>query len=49
VNSEIADLAIEVYERRDWGWERTGILRSTGGAHFEVGQPAAHPGLPVAF
>ena len=46
VNSEIADLAIEVYERRDWGWARTGVLTSTGGAHFELGQPAAHPGLP---
>lgn len=49
VNSEIADLAIEVYERRDWGWERRGVLRSTGGAHFELGRPTAHPALPVAF
>lgn len=49
VNSEIADLALEVYERSDDGWRYSSTLASTGAAHFELGRPAPFPELPVAF
>lgn len=48
VNSEIADLVVEVHERRDWGWRHVARLASTGRAHFELGRPAPFAGLPVA-
>ena len=49
VNSEIADLALEIYSRRGDGWRHETTLASTGTAHFELGrrEPFADP--PVAF
>lgn len=49
VNSEVADLAIDVYERSERGWAHAETLVSSGGAHFEVGGTEAVPELPVAF
>jgi hypothetical protein len=49
VNSEIADLAIGVYERWDRGWRHSATLASTGRAHFELGRPRAFPDLPVSL
>ncbi len=48
-NSEIADLAIEVFERSGKTWRHAGSLTSTGAAHFELGRPAPFPEVPVAF
>lgn len=48
-NSEIADLAIEVFERSGKTWRHAGSLTSTGAAHFELGRPAPFPEIPVAF
>jgi hypothetical protein len=48
-NSEIADLALTVYERRDGTWRHDGSLTAMGSAHLEFGRPAPFPELPVAF
>lgn len=47
VNSEIADLAIEVYERHERGWRLVDTLRSIGAAHFELGAPEVVGGVEV--
>lgn len=49
LNSEIADLALDVYERTDTGWRHATTLASTGGAHFELGRPEPFPQVVVAF
>jgi hypothetical protein len=48
-NSEIADLGIEIYERRPTGWRHAGSLTSLGGAHVEFGRPDPFDELPIAF
>ena len=48
-NSEIADLAIEVYERAPSGWRHHGSLTSLRTAHVEFGRPQPFPELPVSF
>lgn len=49
LNSEIADLAMELYERSGRTWRHHATLRSTGAAHFELGREAPFPQVPVAF
>lgn len=49
VNSEIADLSIEVHERHDAGWSHAATLASSGGAHFELGGTEPFPEPAVAF
>lgn len=49
VNSEIADLAMELYERSGRTWRHRATLSSTGTAHLELGRPAPFTELPVAF
>ncbi len=48
-NSEIADLAIEVYARGAGGWLHRGSLTSLRTAHLEFGRPDRFAELPVAF
>lgn len=48
-NSEIADLAIELYRRTDSGWKHSQSLTSLGKAHLEFGRRQPFPELPVAF
>jgi hypothetical protein len=48
-NSEIADLALEVYERTTTGWRHHGSLTALRTAHVEFGRPHPFPELPVAF
>ncbi|MFN2588968.1 MAG: hypothetical protein ABR613_12745 [Actinomycetota bacterium] len=48
-NSEIADLALEVYERVDGLWRHDASLTAMGSAHLEFGRPEPFPELPVAF
>lgn len=49
VNSEIADVAMELYERSDRTWRHAATLTSAGAAHFELGRPSSWPEVPVAF
>jgi hypothetical protein len=48
-NSEIADLAIELYKKTPAGWRHERSLTSLGRAHLEFGRRQAFPELPVAF
>lgn len=48
-NSEIADLALAVYERVDGVWHHDASLTAIGSAHLEFGRPEPFPELPVAF
>lgn len=48
-NSEIADLALEIYRRESTGWRHYGSLSSTGSAHLEFGRKDPFTELPVAF
>ncbi|HEX2058478.1 MAG TPA: hypothetical protein VHI71_08920 [Actinomycetota bacterium] len=48
-NSEIADLAIEVYERSAGAWRHAASLTSMGKAHLEFGRSHPFPELPLAF
>ena len=48
-NSEIAELAIEVYERTGSAWRRHGSLTARGNAHLEFGRETPFLELPVAF
>lgn len=48
-NSEIGDLAIEVYRRSDNRWIHDGSLTARGTAHLEFGSPQPFQELPVAF
>ncbi|HVF52225.1 MAG TPA: hypothetical protein VNC78_01325 [Actinomycetota bacterium] len=48
-NSEIADMALEVYERSSDGWRHSGSLTSTGLAHLEFGRRDPFSELPVRF
>ncbi len=48
-NSEIADLALEVYELSKSGPRHVKSLTSTGNAHVEFGRRLPFPELPVAF
>jgi len=48
-NSEIADLAIEIYRKENGRWRHHGSLTSLRDAHLEFGQPEPFPELPVAF
>ncbi len=48
-NSEIADLAIELYERAGGTWRHAGSLTAMGTAHLEFGRASPFPELPVAF
>ena len=48
-NSEIGDLAAEVYRRSDNRWVHAGSLTARGTAHLEFGAEQAFEELPVAF
>jgi Tocopherol cyclase len=48
-NSEIADMAIELYRRSDAGWRHHGSLTSLRAAHLEFGRPQPFEEIPVAF
>jgi hypothetical protein len=48
-NSEIADLALEVYENVDGAWRHDASLTAIGSAHLEFGRKEPFPELPVAF
>jgi hypothetical protein len=48
-NSEIADLAIEVYKRSGGGWDAVGSLTAMRTAHLEFGRRAPWPDLPVTL
>jgi len=48
-NSEIADLAIEVYERSGSTWRHHNSLTALGTGHVEFGRPQAFSELPVSF
>lgn len=48
-NSEIADLAIEIYRKDSGRWRHQGSLTSLRNAHLEFGQPDPFPELPVSF
>ena len=48
-NSEIADIAIEVYGRSGGAWLHAASLTSSGAGHVELGRPEPFPELPVAF
>jgi Tocopherol cyclase len=48
-NSEIADLALEVFEWTGKNWRNTRSLTSTGGAHLEFGRRDPFPELPVVL
>jgi hypothetical protein len=48
-NSEIADLALELFERDGSNWKSAASLRSLGLSHLEFGRLEPFPDLPVAF
>lgn len=48
-NSEIADLALEVYERASYGWRHRGSLTSLRAAHLEFGRRRPFEELPVTL
>lgn len=48
-NSEIADLAIELYRRSNGGWHHHASLTALGTAHLEFGRGEPFAELPVAF
>lgn len=48
-NSEIADLALELFEWTGRDWRHIAGLTSTGRAHVEFGRRYPFPELPVAF
>lgn len=48
-NSEIGDLALEVYRREGSQWTHTRSLTASGTAHVEFGRRHAFAELPVAF
>lgn len=48
-NSEIADLALEVYRRSGKEWARAGSLTSIRGAHLEFGARTPWPDLAVSL
>ncbi len=48
-NSEIADMAIEVYGRSAGAWRHHTSLTSTGLAHLEFGRPEPFTEMPIAF
>jgi Tocopherol cyclase len=48
-NSEIADLAIEIYERSGSAWKPHGSLSSIGNAHLEFGREVPFSEVPVVF
>jgi len=48
-NSEIGDLAIEIYRRSGNRWVHDGALTARGTTHLEVGARQSFEELPVAF
>jgi hypothetical protein len=48
-NSEISDLAIEIYGKTSTGWKHARSLTALRSAHLEFGREAPYPELPVAF
>lgn len=48
-NSEIGDLALEVYRRSSTGWIHDASLTARGTAHLEFGSELPFEELPVAF
>jgi hypothetical protein len=48
-NSEIADLAIEIYKRSGNGWAMAGSLTAMHTAHLEFGRREPWPHLPVTL
>ena len=48
-NSEIADLAIELYRRSGDRWRHHGSLTALGSAHLEFGRGEPFAELPIAF
>lgn len=49
VNSEIAEVALQISRRAGEGWRHAGTLTSNGLAHFELGRPERFAELPVVF
>lgn len=48
-NSEVADLAIQVFERKGREWKLDGTLNAASTAHLEFGRRSRFEELPVAF
>lgn len=48
-NSEIADLAVEIYRREGSTWRHHGSLTALRTAHLEFGRREPFPELPVSF
>jgi hypothetical protein len=48
-NSEISDLAIEIYGKTSLGWKHARSLTALRCAHLEFGREAPYPELPVVF
>jgi hypothetical protein len=48
-NTEIGDLAIEIYRREGAAWRHHGSLTALRRAHIEFGRPQPFAELPVAF
>jgi hypothetical protein len=48
-NSEISDLAIEIYGKTLLGWKHAGSLTALRSAHLEFGRETPYRELPVAF
>ena len=48
-NSEISDLAIEIYGKTSLGWKHARSLTALRNAHLEFGREVPYPELPVVF
>ena len=48
-NSEISDLAIEIYGKTSLGWKHARSLTALRNAHLEFGRETPYPELPVVF
>ena len=48
-NSEVADLAIQVFAKSDRTWKPSGSLIADGTAHLEFGRETPFQNVPVAF
>ena len=47
-NSEIGDLALEIFERQGGGWRHEASLTASGTAHLEFGRREPFPELPIS-
>ena len=48
-NSEIGDLALQVFNKKGRQWELHGMLNATGSAHLEFGRRTPFAEVPVSF